>query len=117
MKDPTKETRAEFEERYASGSRWPMKWEVDYLSLPCTCDDGGGPTHWAAIRNTPEMIELHKEDEQLRAEEHSSVGGVTKTEYEEWIDAMPDNERSRFDRFMEVSGLNDSHLKSKSSNA
>ena len=35
------------------------------VALPCTCEDGGGPTHWAAIRNTADAIAAHHEHEQL----------------------------------------------------
>ena len=56
--DPNKETRLQFEERYEAGSNG-VKFGVNMLSLPCTCWDGGGPTHWAAVSNTPSAIKEH----------------------------------------------------------
>lgn len=57
------------------------QFEADYLAthpravfgqtvvaMPCTCEEGGGPTHWAAIRNTPEAIEDHMSHEQCLAD-------------------------------------------------
>ena len=38
------------------------------VAMKCTCEDGGGPTHWAAIRNTPEAIENHIEHEKCLAD-------------------------------------------------
>lgn len=68
MEDRTKETREEFE------ARWLAAWQLEHpgsqyefgnqvVSMPCTCEDGGGPTHWAAIPNDPGAIhdqELHE---------------------------------------------------------
>lgn len=52
----------EFERKYCE--KFPrVVFGRDRVSMPCTCDDGGGPTHWTAIRNTPEAIENHKQHE------------------------------------------------------
>ena len=64
--DPLTETKTEFEQRYAESSSSPVVWGDNKVSMPCTCPEGGGPTHWAAIGNTPEMIELHLETEEIR---------------------------------------------------
>jgi hypothetical protein len=31
------------------------------VALPCDCEEGGGPTHWAAILNQPHFIADHNE--------------------------------------------------------
>ena len=58
--DRTKETREEFEERYSKQSPGVVFGE-NMISLPCDCEDGGGPTHWAAVRNNSDAIEVHNE--------------------------------------------------------
>lgn len=63
---PLTETQAEFEKRYAEEYAYPVVWGENKVSMPCTCEYGGGPTHWAAIINTPEMIELHLDTEEIR---------------------------------------------------
>ena len=67
MTNPTEETQEEFEHRYTAQSSYPVVFGEDHISMPCTCEDGGGPTHWAAIINTPEMTALHVEDEDRRS--------------------------------------------------
>lgn len=66
MDAPT-ETQAEFEARYNARYRSVVFGE-DMVSLPCTCEEGGGPTHWAAVRNVPEAIKEHREHEECLAE-------------------------------------------------
>jgi len=61
------ETRQEFETRYADGMPGTF-FGSTHVSLPCTCEDGGGPTHWAAIRNTPDAIEDHISHEKVLEE-------------------------------------------------
>lgn len=75
MAEPTEETRSDFEAHYNESHRQraasvtvrnpfssvdPFDWFKDrMISMPCTCDDGGGPTHWAAIGNNPRSIRAH----------------------------------------------------------
>ena len=56
------ETREQFEARYTAESSGVVFGD-NMVSMPCTCDDGVGPTHWAAIRNTPEAIQSHLDHE------------------------------------------------------
>ncbi len=57
---PTEETKEQFMERYATHSRKPDIFENDKIALPCDCEDGGGPTHWAALRqDVPGLIGHH----------------------------------------------------------
>lgn len=67
MLDPCVETREEFERRYRVIFPRAVFGQT-HLSLECTCEDGGGPTHWAAIGNTPEMIRFHRSHEECLAE-------------------------------------------------
>lgn len=46
----TEETKEQFIERYVTHPRSPDIFENDMIALPCDCEDGGGPTHWAALR-------------------------------------------------------------------
>ena len=62
MTDPTKETQAEFEERYDVDRDDLFKHRL--VSMSCTCEDGGGLTHWAAITNTGQAIQHHIEHEE-----------------------------------------------------
>ena len=66
--DPTKETKEAFMRRYkdAAGKdgRY-VRWGENGIALPCTCPDGGGPTHWAFVSNTPEAIDAHWEMEDV----------------------------------------------------
>ena len=58
MKNRTNETEAEFKKRYQT----PTNFDDIYVALPCDCEDGGGPTHWAAIwKNEPLLIQHHLE--------------------------------------------------------
>ncbi|HSG73069.1 MAG TPA: hypothetical protein VLA12_21830, partial [Planctomycetaceae bacterium] len=45
-----------------------INWGVTHLSVPCSCEDLGGPWHWACIRNTAESIEMHFERESCLAD-------------------------------------------------
>lgn len=64
--DRTHETQAQFEARYKE-CRPTAIFGVNTVSMSCTCEDGGGPTHWAAIRNVPEMIVDHLAHEECLA--------------------------------------------------
>lgn len=61
--DPCKESREQFEARYQG--KYPHRiFDKIKVAMKCTCEDGGGPTHWAAIRNTPEAIRDHRDHEE-----------------------------------------------------
>ena len=58
------QTKEQFVERYVarSGSVSSVdEFNDTYVVLPCDCEDGGGPTHWAALRRIPEIVEDHLE--------------------------------------------------------
>lgn len=60
MTAATEETKQEFIERYMSGRQKPNGTFAKFkIALPCDCDDGGGPTHWAAIPRDPMLIAHH----------------------------------------------------------
>ncbi len=65
--DPTAETKEEFESRYREGFPRAV-FGKNTLAVRCTCDDGGGPTHWGAIPNTPEAIGEHESHEEILAD-------------------------------------------------
>ena len=48
-------------EQYLPGGK--IFWGISHISLPCSCEDGGGPWHWAAVQNTHEAISRHMEIE------------------------------------------------------
>jgi hypothetical protein len=55
-----------FEERYKKGFPKVIFGET-HISIPCTCDDGGGPIHWATVQNNIRSIEEHfRHEETLR---------------------------------------------------
>ncbi len=57
---PTEETKEQFMERYATCSGRPNIFQNDKIALPCDCEDGGGPTHWAALgRGDAGLIRHH----------------------------------------------------------
>jgi len=59
---PTAETVDHFKARYLR--RFPKTiFGKTKVVLACTCEDGGGPTHWAAICNEPRAIADHLEHE------------------------------------------------------
>lgn len=60
------ETQAEFEARYLEGFPRVVFGET-VVAMPCTCEDGGGPTHWAGVNNTPGAVADHLEHESLLA--------------------------------------------------
>ena len=65
--DPTLETKKQFEARYRKG--FPrIIFGVNMIAMPCTCEDGGGPTHWVAIRNIPAAIKAHLDHEKCLAD-------------------------------------------------
>lgn len=69
MSDPTQETQQEFEKRYAAGPAMGGRvFGKDMVSMPCTCEDGGGSTHWCAVFNEPEFIESHLSHEEVLRE-------------------------------------------------
>ncbi len=53
--DPTTETKEAFEARCCKGK--------GKIAMSCTCEAGGGPTHWASIRDNPQAIQDHLEVE------------------------------------------------------
>lgn len=57
------ETQQWFEQRYDSRA-----FTGRMVSMPCTCEHAGGPTHWAAIRNAPGAIAAHLEHEYCLAD-------------------------------------------------
>ena len=62
--DPTKETQVEFEMRYKE--KFPrVVFGEKMVSMSCTCEDGGGPTHWAAVRNSSRSIQEHLDFEEI----------------------------------------------------
>lgn len=61
MSLPTEETREEFMERYGAGATPLGLFEQWKIALPCDCEDGGGPTHWAAVYRDPMTVRIHLE--------------------------------------------------------
>ena len=56
------ETKEQFMERYTIyWSDWGDIFETKVVAMPCDCEDGGGPTHWAAVRRDPCLIRHHLE--------------------------------------------------------
>jgi len=53
------ETKEQFVERYSKGSATQGVFDNHRIAMPCDCEDGGGPTHWAAIRRDTENVEHH----------------------------------------------------------
>lgn len=60
------QTKEQFQAAY-SADRPHVVWGETWVSLPCTCEYDGGPTHWAAVRNAPDAIEAHEEHEKVLA--------------------------------------------------
>lgn len=58
------ETKEEFETRYSKNN--PGVFKTGRVAMLCSCEDGGGPVHWAAIPNDEESIADHLEQERLR---------------------------------------------------
>ena len=44
------------------------------VAMECTCEDGGGPTHWMAVMSTEEAIKAHLDHEKTLAELRSTQG-------------------------------------------
>ncbi len=73
--DRTTETQAEFEARFTKEmceheigkAAGPVAFGSKRVSMRCSCEDGGGPWHWVAVRNTPELVKLHTDLEKSRA--------------------------------------------------
>jgi len=61
MKSPTEETKEEFMGRYHSEWKGYNIFPKHKIALPCDCQDGGGPTHWAAVQRDAEFVALHLE--------------------------------------------------------
>lgn len=61
------EPREAFEARYRE-SHPDAEFGVDRISVPCSCEDGGGPWHWAVARNCPALIEAHYRHEVVLAD-------------------------------------------------
>ena len=59
--NPTEETKEQFIERYVAWPNVARDFENDLIVLPCDCEDGGGPTHWAAIPPDAGLIRHHLE--------------------------------------------------------
>lgn len=57
------EPREAFEARYIESCEHSVEFGRTHISIPCSCEDGGGPWHWAAVKNNPEAIEDHFENE------------------------------------------------------
>ena len=58
------ETKEQFVEQYVAKRESVSsvdKFNDTYVVLPCDCEDGGGPTHWAAVRRDANLIEDHLE--------------------------------------------------------
>lgn len=59
---PTKETKEQFMERYVAYSKMLDIFKKYMIALPCDCEDGGGPTHWAAVSRTNAGLIRHQLD-------------------------------------------------------
>lgn len=58
--DITIESKEAFIARYCAGSRMARdRFDRRMVAMECTCEEGGGPTHWAAISNNPLSIQDH----------------------------------------------------------
>jgi len=58
----SEETKNQFIERYVKQIGWSLEEFQKYMvALPCNCEVGGGPTHWAAVRRWPVTIRHHLE--------------------------------------------------------
>jgi len=60
---PVGESREQFEARYCKSYPYAV-FGKNVVSLACTCEDGGGPTHWAAVPNTDDAIREHEAHEE-----------------------------------------------------
>lgn len=58
------ETKEEFEARYSMDN--PDIFKTRRVAMPCSCEEGGGPVHWAAIHNDEESIADHLRQEEWR---------------------------------------------------
>ena len=57
------QSKEDFELEFAA--KFPgVQWGKTHHALYCTCRDGGGPTRWAAIQNTPGEMRKHRELEE-----------------------------------------------------
>ncbi len=59
----TDETKEEFEARY---SEYNPDAFLTRVAMLCSCEEGGGPVHWAAIPNDEESIADHLRQEEWR---------------------------------------------------
>ena len=65
---PTEETKEQFMARYQSTEHGLGSFDSQkMIAMRCSCEEGGGPWHWAAIYNDPESIERHKSHEECLA--------------------------------------------------
>jgi hypothetical protein len=55
------ETKEQFIKRYEENPEVPELFQKYKIALPCDCEDGGGPTHWAAVSRDPFMVKTHLE--------------------------------------------------------
>jgi hypothetical protein len=65
------ETKDDFIARYCENSKMTREqFDQRYVVMKCNCDDAPaerGIPHWAAIRNLPDHLELHRQSEELLA--------------------------------------------------
>lgn len=66
--NPLEETKEQFQSRYIAAGNFHVVWGETHVALPCTCEDGGGPTHWACVNDTPEAVQSHLDHEQCLAD-------------------------------------------------
>ena len=62
MTDRTKETLGQFKQRVSD------QWREGCIAVPCTCEDGGGPTHWAMLYGSEAEIIEHLRHEKVLAD-------------------------------------------------
>ncbi len=59
------ETKEVFEARYSKNNPGVFKTR-NLVAMLCSCEEGGGPVHWAAIINDEESIADHLRQEEWR---------------------------------------------------
>lgn len=52
-----------FEQRYFAGRE---TWGLSRYAVPCSCDDGGGPMHWAMVSDLGDSLRDHLALEDVR---------------------------------------------------
>jgi hypothetical protein len=77
-RDITIESKEAFIARYCANSRIIRdRFDARMVAMECTCEDGGGPTHWAAIFNNPLSIQDHLNHEEV-LEDLREMGEVSR---------------------------------------